>query len=91
VTVDEKSLKWTRLPTPVWKMELETCVNNKGFRDNLNTEVVLPFLYMDRWMLAVWDCEALRRDLLIFKEIELSKDQWKAVCAIDNVIVPYIR
>ena len=91
VIMDGKSLKWTQLPTPVWKMELETCVNGKGFRDNLNTEVVLPFLYMDRWMLSVWDCVSLRRDLLIFKETELSQEQWKAVSAIDNVIIPYIR
>ena len=73
------------------KMELETCVNDKGFRDNMNTDVVLPFMYMDGWMLSVWDCESLRRDLLIFKEIELSKEQWKAVSAIENMIVPYIR
>ena len=72
MTVDEKSMKWTQLPTSVWKMELETCVKGKGFRANLNTEIIMPFMYMDSWMLSVWDCEFLRRDLLFFKETELS-------------------
>ena len=91
VTVNEKTKKWIQLPCDVWKVELDTFVSDRGFRRNLSTEIVLPFMYMDRWMLGVWDCKALRRDLLIFKEIELSREQWKAVSTIDNVIVPYIR
>ena len=91
VMLNEKSLKWVQMPSDVWKLELETCIKDKGFRGNQNTDIILPFVYMGRYLMCVWDCDSLRRDLLLFKEIELSKEQWKAVSTIYNVIVPYIR
>ncbi len=69
VTVNEKSLRWTQMPSDVWKMELEKYTKDKVFRGNLSTEFIMSFLYMDRWMLSLWNCAHLRRDLLIFEEV----------------------
>ncbi len=62
------------MPVDMWMVELDIFSKDKGYRQDLATEIILPFKYLGKWMAGVWDCSILRRDVLLFADTDLSEE-----------------
>jgi hypothetical protein len=70
---------------------LDICTKDKGFRKNQSLDILMPLKFKDRWAMMIWDCETRKREFLIFGEIDITKDEWKAMVKVDALMIGCCR
>jgi hypothetical protein len=70
--VDGAEGRKAQIPITRWKQEIDMVVKSKVYKKELPTEILLPILYDNQWLLLIWDFARRVREALIFKEFVMK-------------------